>query len=117
MTFNPLDEMRRVAEEEGQQLPKKKAPRFHSGLEGAGKEVFLAQIKDSKRAGDYIRHTFTWTEDQYWMLHQIKGNEGFSSLNDAARWLMDQGIAAYVEEEARPERVQQERPEPKLREW
>lgn len=68
-------------------------------------------------AGNYIRHGFTWTPAQLAMIERIAEQENMSK-NAAARWLMDEGIAEYVEGGARPVGKEREvRVEPELRDW
>lgn len=95
----------------------KKEARFENPLQGKGKEAVLASYTESARAGNYIRHSFTWTPGQLAKVKEI-ARELNISMNATARWLMDLGLTAYVEHGVEPElEVKEVRSEPKLREW
>ena len=95
----------------------KKEARFENPLQGKGKEAVLASYTESARAGNYIRHSFTWTPGQLAKIKEIARDLNIS-MNATARWLMDLGLTAYVEHGVEPElEVKEVRSEPKLREW
>lgn len=99
------------------QQPEKKEARFADPLEGKSKEAIMASYTESARAGNYIRHSFTWKPGQLAKIKEI-ARELNLSMNATARWLLDLGLIAYLEQGVEPElQVKEVRAEPKLREW
>jgi hypothetical protein len=71
---------------------------------------------DSAIAGQYIRYGFTWTPGQLEMIARVAEQLNLSK-NAAARWLMDEGLKAYVDG-VRPEIVEKTvRADVRLKEW
>ncbi len=93
MSTDPMEILR-------QQSSQKKA-RYDNPLSGvkAGQAAQATEKPaDSLRAGQYIRRTLTLTPGQLRMLKRIAEELSVSEAK-TARWLMDKGIAAYVDGE------------------
>lgn len=118
---NPLKdlEQKQVTEKKQQATGQsdRRGPRYTNPLEDVGAEAIKSVYSESARAGDYYRHTFTWSPQQLAMIKKI-AEELEVSMNAAARWLMDQGLRQYVHEGKRPElEVKDVRREPRLEDW
>jgi len=71
-----------------------------TGLEGVTAtdvaKATKSKTADSRKAGQFIRRTFTFTEGQLAMIARV-ARERDRSQNQIARWLIDQGIQGHLD--------------------